>query len=387
MTKRKEFWAAGVYLREHEIVCVLGQVELSQVPTIGTEKIPNAGRTTEYPVPSVDCQGKSPEEAVRQSAEALVAVVAENKLELGAVHVASFGGFVSLKQADKRRVRDPRYGVMTNVSAYPEGWDGLRLHSIFEKAFRDRELSPHIDVGTNVDAAAFGEFLYGCRNLRGQELMRYVNETTLVCLNFSRTINIGIVRNGDLWTGENHPLLAMQRPARFTIEDGEGNTLFDLFEGNCPYHRDCLEGLVGVAALEERTGFDDFRDIPEDHEVWELLAYYVAQACISVVSILVPSTIILTGRCTRQIEADAFSEVFLKRVRGHFYGRISDGCGNFRPAYLDPAQLAPEEFIRLPSLPHKTPNGKKHGGVPGRHGALRLAAKQVLIKNKRLKIK
>lgn len=318
MARRKEQWAAGVYLREHEIVCVLGEVVLSHIPTIRGDKIPNARRTMEHPVAAINCRGKRPKYAVWEAAEAIAAVVLANDLDLRAIHIASFGGFHSLKQADKRLVREPRYGVMTNVSSYPDGWDGLKVYNIFKDVFSNHGLQPQVDVGTNVDAAAFGEFLHGCKSLLGQDLMRYVDETTLVCVNFSRTINIGIVRNGELWSGENHPLLAMLRPSRFTIEDQDGSTLFDLFEGNCPYHRDCLEGLVGVAALEQRTGFNDLEDIPDNHEVWELLAYYVAQACIAVVSILVPSSIILTGRCTRQIEADDFSETFVKRVRGHF---------------------------------------------------------------------
>lgn len=377
MNGRKGFWAAGVYIRESKIACVLGEVVLSHVPEIASVRVPRTDRSPEIVIAEVSCDGKRPEEALKECAEAIRDQVSALGLNLRAVHVACFGGLLSTKKSDKRLVAKPKYGVLTNVSSYPDGWEGLNIYKLFKDILYVDGMRPEIDVGTDVDAAAFGEFLYECKNLKGVALARYVRETTLVCLNFSRTINIGIVRRGELWEGESHPLLSTFRPRRFTIWSGEKNkTWFDLFEGNCPYHKDCIEGLMGVQALEERTEIP-FYDIPPDHEIWELVAYYIAQTCIAVTSILMPTAIVLTGRCTRQINNRQFSEEILRRVRGHFYSRLCDEEGMFRPSYIDPDDLDPKEFIRLPRRPILKSGARAEAGLPGRHGALRLAAKEV----------
>ncbi len=376
MPRREEFWAAGVYIRESKIAIVLGEVVFSDVPRIGPAYVPQTRRRAEIKLDEVDCEGKLPEEALREAAEQISQRVNAAGVNLRAVHVACFGGFLSTRPQDKRLVRRPVYGVLTNVSAYSEAWGGLNVYRAFIDVFRLYGLKAEVNVGTNADAAAFGEFLYECKHLRGQALARYVRDTTLVCLNFSRTINIGIMRRGDLWAGENHPLLSIIRPPRFTTRNGRGGTWFDLYEGNCPYHKDCIEGLIGVKALEERTELPFF-DIPDDHEVWETVAYYIAQACIAVVSVLMPTTIVLTGRCVRQIDGDDFSEKILRRIRGHFYSRLSDDSGHYSPAYLDPAVLDPDEFIRLPRRPKRKNSNYRKGGLPGRHGAIRLSAREV----------
>jgi fructokinase len=73
----------------------------------------------------------------------------------------------------------------------------------------------------------------------------------------------------------------------------------DPYEGKCPYHGDCFEGMAAGPAIEERwdtTG----QDLPEDHPAWGLEAHYIAQALRSLICTLSPQRIILGGGVMQQ---------------------------------------------------------------------------------------
>ena len=46
----------------------------------------------------------------------------------------------------------------------------------------------------------------------------------------------------------------------------------DTYEGTCPYHKDCLEGLAAGPSIEARTGIKG-QDLPQDHPVWDMQAF------------------------------------------------------------------------------------------------------------------
>ncbi len=68
----------------------------------------------------------------------------------------------------------------------------------------------------------------------------------------------------------------------------------DNFDGVCPYHGDCLEGLASGPAIEKRYGVKA-EDLSPDHEIWDILAYYLAQALMSYTLILRPERIVIGG--------------------------------------------------------------------------------------------
>jgi fructokinase len=68
----------------------------------------------------------------------------------------------------------------------------------------------------------------------------------------------------------------------------------DPFEGICPYHGDCLEGLACGPAIERRWGLPS-RGLPEDHAAWELEARYLALGVTNLMVTLSPKRIILGG--------------------------------------------------------------------------------------------
>jgi len=67
----------------------------------------------------------------------------------------------------------------------------------------------------------------------------------------------------------------------------------DPFDGVCPYHGDCFEGLASGGAIRERWGKQ-----PEeltDERVWQLEAEYLALGLLNVVCTLSPQRIVIGG--------------------------------------------------------------------------------------------
>ena len=68
----------------------------------------------------------------------------------------------------------------------------------------------------------------------------------------------------------------------------------DPFEGACPYHGDCFEGLAAGPAVEKRFG-QKGETLPDGHPFWELEAGYIAQALVNYILSLAPQRIIIGG--------------------------------------------------------------------------------------------
>ena len=73
----------------------------------------------------------------------------------------------------------------------------------------------------------------------------------------------------------------------------------DQYEGTCPYHADCLEGLATGPSLGKRWGVPGVELTP-DHPAWEMEAYYLAQALMNYVLILSPQRIVMGGGVMKQ---------------------------------------------------------------------------------------
>ena len=73
----------------------------------------------------------------------------------------------------------------------------------------------------------------------------------------------------------------------------------DKFEGRCPFHKDCLEGLAAGPAIEDRWGKKGY-ELADNMKVWEMEAYYLAQALVDYILILSPQRIIMGGGVMKQ---------------------------------------------------------------------------------------
>ncbi|PLR81651.1 fructokinase [Bacillus canaveralius] len=133
---------------------------------------------------------------------------------------------------------------------------------------------------TDVNAAAYGELKKG--NAQGCESCLYLTVGT--------GIGGGAVVNGKLLEGYGHPemghVLVRLHPE-------------DTYEGTCPYHGNCLEGLAAGPAIEGRYGSKG-DELEKADKVWEIEAYYIAQALVDYSLTLRPEKIILGGGVMKQ---------------------------------------------------------------------------------------
>lgn len=159
-----------------------------------------------------------------------------------------------------------------------EGWSGTDLVGYFDKS-----LGLPIGFDTDVNGAVLAEAKWGA----GKGLRDVVYYT------IGTGIGAGALVNGRLLHGMTHPemghvLLPHDREA-------------DPFEGVCPFHCDCFEGLATGPAIAARWGMKG-DDLPREHPAWELEAHYIALALHGIICTLSPQRIILGGGVMEQTQ-------------------------------------------------------------------------------------
>jgi fructokinase len=168
---------------------------------------------------------------------------------------------------------DPLPGSPTwgRILATPKkGWIGTDVAGFFQGSF-----GKPVAFDTDVNAAALGESLWGAA--RGVENFIYLTVGT--------GIGGGAFVEGRLLHGAGHPEMGHIRLSRDPT---------DAFEGSCPFHGSCLEGLASGPAIEMRWGRKGTELGPE-HPAWELEASYLAQGVASLCLALSPELFILGG--------------------------------------------------------------------------------------------
>src|SRR5215216_2447974 len=130
-----------------------------------------------------------------------------------------------------------------------------------------RRLSVPVAFDTDVNAAALGEWRWGAA--QGLDTFCYITVGT--------GIGGGGMARGRLLHGLVHPEFGHVR----IPHDRDA----DPFEGVCPYHGDCLEGLASAVAIERRWG-RPAHELDGDARVWELEALYLALGLVSVICVL-----------------------------------------------------------------------------------------------------
>ena len=155
-----------------------------------------------------------------------------------------------------------------------------------------------IFIDTDVNAACLGEYKYGA----GKDVK------SCLYITVGTGIGAGLVREGEIFQGKSHSemghVFVQQHPD-------------DPYQGNCPSHRNCLEGLAAGPAIEKRYGKKGVT-LSENDKVWEIEAFYLAQAIMNYTLILSPERIIIGGGVMKQEKLyDLIRKKFMKLMNGY----------------------------------------------------------------------
>ncbi|MCM1263420.1 MAG: ROK family protein [Butyrivibrio sp.] len=165
------------------------------------------------------------------------------------------------------------YGYITTTPK--TAWKNYDIVGAFKKA-----LNVPVGFDTDVNGSVLGEYTWGA----GKGL------NSCIYITIGTGIGVGIISDGKLLHGMLHP---------------EGGHILlhkrhdDNYQGFCPFHENCFEGLAAGPAIEGRWG-KKAAELSDKKEVWEMEADYIAQALVNYTCILSPQRIILGGGVMHQ---------------------------------------------------------------------------------------
>lgn len=226
----------------------------------GTKFVCAVGREDGTIIDRIEFPTKMPDETIEKVIQYF------SQFSLQAIGIGSFGPVDNDKTSQT-------YGTIT---ATPKaGW----RHYPFLQTVKN-EMKIPVGFSTDVNAAALGEFLFG--EAKGLDSCLYITIGT--------GIGAGAIVEGRLLQGLSHPEMGHIYIRRHPD---------DVYQGKCPYHGDCFEGLASGPAIEARWG-KKAADLSDIAQVWELEGYYIAQALAQYILILAPKKIILGGGVMQQ---------------------------------------------------------------------------------------
>lgn len=201
------------------------------------------------------------------------------KFDIAALSIASFGPI-------EIRHSSPKYGYVTTTPK--PGWADTDFVGYVKKEF-----DIPIFWTTDVNGSAYGEYVMA--TLANEKI------NSLTYYTIGTGVGAGAIVNGHLIGGIGHPEMGHVLVKRHPDD-------LD-FKGVCPYHGDCLEGLVAGPTFEARLGVKG-AEVPHSDPVWDIMAYYTAQAAIQTTLTLRPGKIVFGGGVT--------NPDFLEKVRKSF---------------------------------------------------------------------
>jgi fructokinase len=180
-----------------------------------------------------------------------------------------------------------------------------------------REFHCPIGFDTDVNGAALAEHRWGA----ARDVMN------LVYLTIGTGIGGGVVVDGVPIHGLMHPEIGHIYPRRHPL-DGT-------FDGVCPFHRDCMEGVASGPAILARTGAS-LGELGETHPQWEIQADYLGQLCAQLVVTVSPQRIVMGGGVMSQSRLLPLIRARMRHWLGGYIDRSEIGSG------IDRYVVAPE---------------------------------------------
>lgn len=205
--------------------------------------------------------------------------------DVEAIGIASFGPIEIRKSS-------PKYGYITKTPK--PGWQDTDVVGVIKEAF-----NVPISWTTDVNGSAYGEYIMSTLSNEKIESLVYYTVGT--------GVGGGAVIDGEFLGGMGHTEMGHTYLRRHP-EDLE-------FPGSCPFHGDCLEGLVAGPTFEARLGIKG-ENVPRTDPVFDVLAYYLAQAVIQVTLIVRPEKVVFGG--------SVVDEDLLVKVRQQFKELFDD---------------------------------------------------------------
>jgi len=210
--------------------------------------------------------------------------------------------------------KDPYFGCITTTPKLQ--WQNYPLLA----TVKQKSGCENVFMDTDVNAAALAEYELGNHNVN-----------SLIYVTVGTGVGVGVVVDGKPVHGLTHP------------EGGHISVSLDPYdqdyEGVCPYHKNCLEGLVSNNSIGKRLGLSTVHDLPtvdKDHKVWEVCANYLAQLCLNITLLVSPEVIILGGGIMNQ-------PTMLSLIHKNFTKLLNN--------YVDHPKLKEvHTYIKLPTL-------------------------------------
>jgi len=181
------------------------------------------------------------------------------------------------------------------------GWTGVDIAGRYQ-----RLLGVDIGFDTDVNAAALAEARWG--SAAGSSCNAYITLGT--------GVGVGIVVRGSPVHGWLHPEFGHLRARR---------SPGDRFAGNCPFHGDCIEGLISGPALAERAGMPG-SDVDDDHPVWDDVIHDLGELLANLILAVSPERIALGGgiACGRPWLIERARHAALHSLGGYLDGMTHD---------------------------------------------------------------
>jgi fructokinase len=188
----------------------------------------------------------------------------QGKYLLKSVGIGSFGPLDLRKDS-------PTFGFITKTNK--TGWTNTNFLGVLKK-----ELNIPIEIDTDVNAAALGEYYWGAG--KGFNDFLY--------LTIGTGIGGGAIVNGKLLHGFNHPEMG-----HILIPHNKDD------DNICNFHNDCLEGFASGPAI-ENLWKQKAESLPPEHIAWNNEVDYIAKAVVNYMLILAPKRIIIGGGVMEQ---------------------------------------------------------------------------------------
>ena len=178
-------------------------------------------------------------------------------------------------------INSSTYGFITDTPK--NHWKNTDILSLLEL----RNIDKKVVFDTDVNAPALLEF----SNLKLND--ESINSCAYITVGTG--VGVGLVINNQSVKGLLHPEAGHIKVPQLNDNDHSDQ---DKYQGYCPFHKDCIEGIIGSNALCAQTNLsnsENLKDLSDDHDIWKKTAFQLAHLCINLMLIASPQKIIIGG--------------------------------------------------------------------------------------------